>query len=276
MKIIFFGSGEFALPTLRALYQHYGQNLVQVVTQPDRPAGRSQLLQATPVKQLALQLKLPVTHTTEQLPEADLAVVVYYGVILTQSVLQHFPLGMLNIHPSLLPRWRGPSPIRSAILANDTLTGVTVMRLDAGMDTGPILKQQAIPLQLQDTNITLEQRLAERGAELLMETLPGYVAGHIQPIAQATEGVTLSKMVRKADGELHPTMTHQAMWNSYRAMQPWPGVFFKQDGKRYKITDARWENDRLYFDRIQPEGKQPMALADFKRGYPSVLFADII
>lgn len=240
MKVIFFGRGPVAQPSL-------------------------QLLQQQPWCEL-----VPVTAA------ADVGVVVDYGKKISDQVREQFPHGIINVHPSLLPRWRGPSPIKSALLHGDTITGVSIMQIDSGFDTGPILIQKNISIKPQETNIELEQRLALLGAELLVEILPKYVAGQIKPLPQSTQGVTISKLIQRQDGELTTQLTPAEMWNRYRAFQPWPGVFFLQDGKRYIITKAHWQAEQFVCDEIQPEGKRAMALADFKRGYSQISFADIV
>ncbi len=188
-RIVFMGSPEFALPALQRLAANY--NVVGVVTQPDRPAGRGRSLAIPPVKRFALEQGLPViqperlkeTDAMHQLQEwaPDVIVVAAFGQILRQPVLELPPYGCINIHASLLPRWRGAAPIHAAILNADPVTGVTIMRMDAGIDTGPILSQRAIPILLEDTGGSLGQRLADLGADLLIETLPGYLEGRITP-----------------------------------------------------------------------------------------------
>lgn len=248
IELIFFGRGPVSQPSLALLQQQSWCRLSKIIT----------------------------TNDFHNLPPAVIGVVVDFGFKLPDAVLQHFPLGIINVHPSLLPRWRGPSPIKTALLAGDTVTGVSIMRVDAGMDTGPLLGQVVVPLEPTETNLELEPRLAQRGAELLVELLPSYINGGLSPIAQSTEGVTLSKLIRREDGLITPELTPEELWNRYRAYQPWPGLFFIDQNKRYKITVAHFADGRFVVDQIQPEGKKPMALADFKRGYRQVLFADII
>ncbi|EKE01991.1 MAG: Methionyl-tRNA formyltransferase [uncultured bacterium] len=276
MKIVFFGSDGLALPALKKMTQQSWCEIVSVVTQPDRPAGRHQTLTPTPIKKLALTLPLPVFDNFAELPPADLGVVVYYGVKIPQAVIAHFAFGIINIHPSLLPRWRGPSPIKSAILRGDKTTGVSIMLIDAGLDTGPLLAQDSTIITNEESAIELEARLGELGAELLCQTLPKYCSGKIIAQPQTRTGVTVSKFISKKDGELLATYTPQEIWNHYRALQPWPGVYFIHNHKRYKITAAHWQNDTIQVDSIQPEGKKSISLSEFKRGYPTVSFAHII
>lgn len=248
MKVIFFGRGPVAQPAAELLPQQSWCTMVKTVSEPE----------------------------FSNLPMADVGVVIDFGHVIPQTVLDHFPYGIVNMHPSLLPRWRGPSPIKSALLHGDTVTGVSIMRIDVGLDTGPLLAQRSVPIRETDTNVELEERLAKIGAEVLIEVLPNYVAGRVKPVSQSTEGITVSRLFRRQDGELSTGLTQRELWNRYRAFQPWPGVFFVQHGKRYKITQAHWEHDRFVCEEIQPEGKRSMVLAEFKRGYPAVSFADIV
>ncbi|MBI4407426.1 MAG: hypothetical protein HY565_02920 [Candidatus Kerfeldbacteria bacterium] len=248
MRLIFFGRGNVAQPSLQLLQQQPWCSIVRVISSGD----------------------------FTDLPPADVGVVIDFGYKLPSTVLQHFPHGIINLHPSLLPRWRGPSPIKSALLHDDTMTGISLMLIDAGLDTGPILAQQTVVIGEAETNLELEPRLATIGAQLLIQTLPRYVSGQIKPVPQPDTGVTLSKLIQRADGELTTQLSARELWNRYRAFQPWPGVFFMAAGRRYKITGARWETDRFVCTTIQPEGKRPLSLAEFKRGYPTVSFANIL
>lgn len=248
MKVVFFGRGPVAQPSLALLQQQSWCTLVRVVDD----------------------------HQMTDLPPADVGVVIDFGHIIQQSVIDHFTCGIVNMHPSLLPRWRGPSPIKSALLHDDKETGVSLMLINTGIDTGPLLAQAVTPIHESETNNELEPRLATLGAELLVRMLPQYVAGVIKPTAQSSQGITMSKLIHRADGQLFDTLSPRAMWNRYRAFQPWPGVFFMHAGKRYKLTQAHWADNRLVCDAIQPEGKRSMTVTEFKRGYPAVSFADII
>lgn len=276
MKIVFFGSDGLALTVLQRLVEQSWCEVILVVTPPDKPAGRQRVLRSTAVKRLASELELPVYHDVQSLPPADVGVVVYYGAKIPQTVIDHFPYGIVNIHPSLLPRWRGPSPIKSAILHGDTITGVTIMLIDSGLDTGPILAQNKTRISAHESAIELEQRLGQFGAELLTSILPKYISGNVEPVAQPSVGAVMSKFITKSDGQLQPHDSEFEQWNRYRAMQPWPGVFFMHRGRRYKIIGAHWSVDHFVIDSIQPEGRKPLALSEFKRGYPQVSFAHII
>ncbi|MCW5878321.1 MAG: methionyl-tRNA formyltransferase [Anaerolineales bacterium] len=294
-RIVFMGSPDFARPSLQRLQADHA--VVGVVTQPDRPFGRGRQLAPPPVKELALQLGIPVIQP-ERLREPaamqqlqawapDVIVVAAFGQILRQAVLDLPPHGCINVHASLLPRWRGASPIQAAILHGDTQTGVTIMRMDAGLDTGPILSQRAIPIQPEDTAGTLSDKLAGLGAELLAETLPGYLAGGVLPQPQPQEGVTVVSLLNKADGELDPTQPAEALARRVRAFQPWPGAYLPWAGGALKVQRARvavgagtpgarlvhqrlpalgTADGLLLLEEVHPPGKKPMSGADFLRG----------
>jgi methionyl-tRNA formyltransferase len=238
------GTPEFALPTLEKLVARYP--VVGVVTQPDRPAGRGRRLMASPVKALAVAEGIPVfqpermrgnVEAVEQLRAwaPDVAVVVAYGQILPASVLEVPPFGVLNVHASLLPRWRGASPIQGALLAGDEVTGVTIIKLDEGMDTGPMLASRETPILPEDTAGDLEGRLAQMGAELLMDVLPGYLAGRIEPHPQPEKGVTLTRPLRASQARLDWCAPATQLHHQVRAFSPIPGAYTSWDGVRLKV-----------------------------------------
>jgi methionyl-tRNA formyltransferase len=247
-RAVFMGTPEFAVPTLRRLLQAY--QVVGVVTQPDRPAGRGRKLQPPPVKELALAQGLPVLQprSLRKDPaavqaiadlEPDVIVVAAYGLILPQSVLDIPPHGCLNIHASLLPKYRGPAPIPAAILAGDGETGVTIMLMDAGMDTGPIIAQRRTPIHPDDTTASLSARLAELGAELLLEVLPGWLSGELTPQPQDDAQATYCGLIRKEDGGIDWTQPAEFIARQVRAYNPWPGAFTFWRGQRLKVLRAR-------------------------------------
>jgi methionyl-tRNA formyltransferase len=209
--------------------------VVAVVTQPDRPKGRELKLQPSPVKQLALHAALPVLQPERARDEsflsalralhADLIAVAAYGQILPQSILNLPPFGCLNVHTSLLPRYRGAAPIQWAILNGDAETGVTIMKMDAGLDTGDILTQATTPIHPEDNSETLHARLARMGAELLLRTLPDYVAGKLLARPQPVEGASYAPKIKKQDGRIDWTQPARSLWNRVRALVPWPGAF---------------------------------------------------
>ncbi len=295
-RIVFMGSPEFAVPTLRALVAQYP--VVGVVTQPDRPAGRGRKLTPPPVKVVAQELGLPIMQPRRlKAPEAfeqlqawapDLIVVAAYGQILRPNVLQLPRYGCINVHASLLPRWRGASPIQHAILAGDQETGITIMIMDEGLDTGPILSQRAIPIAPDDTGATLSAKLAVLGAELLLETLPDYLSGALRPQPQPEDGVTYAPLLKKEDGRLDFTEPAEALARRVRAFDPWPGTFTEWQGAPLKVLRAEavdapspgpgrrlvWQGfpavgtgqGVLVLREVQPAGKRPMSGDAFLRG----------
>ncbi len=234
MRVVFMGTPEFALPSLRALVEG-GYNIVGVYTRPDRLAGRGRALTPPAVKTAALDYGLPVFQPPGlRRPEAaeelaslrpDVIVVCAFGVILRQPVLDIPAKGVLNVHPSLLPRHRGASPIAAAILAGDEQTGVTIMLMDPGMDTGPILSQRAISISPWDTSGSLGERLAEVGAELLPEVLPRWLADEIEPQPQDDSLASQCSLLRKEDGAIDWNLPAIDIWRQVRAFNPWPGAF---------------------------------------------------
>jgi methionyl-tRNA formyltransferase len=245
-RIVFMGSPDFAVPCLEALARDH--DVVGVVTQPDRPAGRGSRLSLPPVKVAAEALGLPLFQPrTLRTPEAlaqleawepDAIVVAAFGQILTAAVLNLPDHGCLNLHASLLPRWRGPAPVAAAIMAGDDVTGTTVMRMDEGVDTGPILAQREEPIAPDVTADALLERLAQSGAELLLETLPPYLAGDLRPRPQPATGITYSRMLKKEDGRLDWTRTAIDLDRQVRAVTRWPGAFTEWQQRRVKLLRA--------------------------------------
>jgi len=245
-QVVFMGTPKFAVPTLEALADAH--QVVGVVTQPDRPAGRGRRLAPSPVKQVALERGLPLSQPQSlrapeplaQLAawEPDVIIVAAFGQILRQDVLDLPPHGCLNVHASLLPRWRGAAPIAAAILAGDGVTGVTIMQTDAGLDTGPVLIQREEPIQPDDTRATLEKRLARLGAALLVETLPAYLTGDLLLRPQPEEGVTYARQLRKQDGLLDWSRPAVELDRQVRAFTPWPDAFTTWRRRRLKVLRA--------------------------------------
>ena len=242
-RIVFMGTPEFALPTLERLATHY--SLVGVVTQPDRPAGRGRRMVAPPVKEFALAEGIPVfqperlrrleavEHVRAWTP--DLIVVAAYGQILRPSILEIPRLGVLNVHASLLPRWRGASPVQAALLAGDAITGVTIMKLDEGLDTGPLIAKREVPILPGETAGELETRLAEIGGQLLLDVLPDYIAGLLRPQPQPQEGVTLAPRISIEAAGMDWTCSAVTLERHVRAFAPIPGAFTTWNGARLKI-----------------------------------------
>lgn len=247
MRLVFMGSPEFSLPTLRGLVDA-GYDIVGVYTRPDRPAGRGRTLTPPPVKVAAEQYGLPIfqppglrkPEAAEQLAtlRPEVIVVCAYGVILRQPVLDIPPKGVLNVHPSLLPRHRGASPITAAILAGDEETGVTVMLMDPGMDTGPILEQRRVALSPWDTAGSLGERLSQVAAELLLEVLPRWLADEIEPQPQDDALATAAPLLQKEDGAIDWSRPAVEIWRQVRAFHPWPGAFTTLSGERLLVREA--------------------------------------
>jgi methionyl-tRNA formyltransferase len=299
MKLVFCGTPRFAVPTLEKLVSS-GFEVRLVVTQPDKPRGRGLELAPSPVKSRALELGLPVVQPEKiksneefraQLaalrPEA--MVVVGYGRIIPPWMIELPPLGNINLHASLLPKHRGAAPIQWAIAMGETVTGVTTMRIDAGLDTGDILLQKEIPIAPGDTAETLAPRMAAVGADLMVETLRGLGAGTIQPRPQDHSRATLAPILKREDGLIDFQRTAAEITNRLRGFQPWPGAFTTFRGKQLQVWQAKpaaaalppgeikvegerllvgcRQNTALELLEVQPEGKKRMAARDFVHGY---------
>lgn len=229
------GTPELARTSLQALVHSPQFKLVAVVTQPDRPKGRDLKLQASPVKELALQADLPVLQPERARSDAfveelralqpELIAVAAYGQILPKAILELPRYGCLNVHTSLLPRYRGAAPIQWAILNGDAETGVTIMKMEVTLDTGDILTQATTPIRPEDDAQTLHDRLATMGAELLAQTIPDHAAGKITARPQPAEGVTYARKIEKQDGLIDWTQPARVVWNRVRGLVPWPGAF---------------------------------------------------
>ena len=235
------GTAELSHVSLQKLLEAPDFQVAAVVTQPDRPKGRDLKLQASPVKKLALRAGLSVLQPerarNEEFLEAlrglkpDLVAVAAYGQILPGSILDLPRFGCLNVHTSLLPKYRGAAPIQWAILNGDADTGVTIMKMDAGLDTGEILTQAKTPIQPEDDAETLHDRLARLGAELLVQTIPDYVAGKVAPRPQPSEGVSYAHKIKKEDGHVDWRQPAHLLWNRVRGLVPWPGAFTHLPGQ---------------------------------------------
>ncbi len=295
-NIVFMGSPDFALPILNALTDHY---LVSgVITQPDKPAGRGKVLTSPPVKELAISRGLPVIQPKRlREPEAmawlqsfrpDLIVVAAFGQILRADVLELPEFACINVHASLLPRWRGAAPIQATILNGDVEAGVTIMRMDVGVDTGPVLSQRSLLVKPGETAGELSGRLSYLGADLLIETLPGYISGSVLPKPQTESLATRAPMLKKEDGLLNFSNPADYLGRQVRAYNPWPGAFAYWRGETLKVLNAhplldvnaisgqRYVIDHfpafgslhglLVLDVVQSAGKKPMTGDVFLRG----------
>ncbi len=300
-RVVFFGTPLFSAPTLEKLFQGKDK-VVGVVTQPDREKGRGRKVVSSPVKDLALRhgvtlfqperVREETFHESLKALQPDLFVVVAYGKILPKSMLMIPGRGAVNVHASLLPRFRGASPISWSILCGEKNTGVTTMMLDEGMDTGTILLQKEIPIGEEDNAETLGERLSVLGAELLIETVESMKAGEIVPVAQDDSKATYAPPLKKEDGKIDWTKGAEEIARRIRAFYPWPGAFTTWEGGLVKILSGRaregtgqgrpgrvaWvggdfievETGKGFFriEEVQPEGKRRMRARDFLSGHP--------
>jgi methionyl-tRNA formyltransferase len=299
VRIVFLGTPEFAVATLERAFAA-GHEIAAVVTQPDRPKGRGRQLAAPPVKETALRLGLTV-HQPERVrtPETiellrglnpDAMVVVGYGKIIPQAIIDIPRYGIVNVHASLLPRYRGAAPVQWAIARGETVTGVTTMRIDAGLDTGDILMQRETAIGPEETAVELARRLAAMGADLLVETLAGLERGEIVPRPQDSAEATFAPVLKKEDGRIDWTLTAAEIANRIRGFTPWPGCFTHLRGKAIEISRARatagaagepgsvhpirgrlvvtcGEGTALEILEVQMEGRKRMDAAAFQNGY---------
>jgi len=294
--IIFFGSHNFAAQILHTLIDSDNFEIKLVITQPDRPVGRKKILESTPVKILAKNNSLPVIDpeslrkTKIELPDVEVGICAQYGLIIPQYVLDTPRRGIINVHTSLLPKYRGASPIQSALMNGEKITGVTIMLMNAGLDTGPILKQESIAIEANDTYLTLEKKLAAVGAQLLIPTTLEYLAGTIKPTAQNDAEMTTCRELTRDDGRIDwQSMNATQIFNLWRGLTPWPGVWTTWQGKRLKLLEIAptdhagvlagqvlIENDRIFVGTagesaielitIQLEGKNATSAHIFIRG----------
>ena len=266
MNLVFMGSPEFALPTLRVL-QEAGHGIRAVFTQPDQPAGRGGRLTAPPVKRAALALALPVhqpagIRTPEVFDllkslEPEMVVVVGYGKILPQHILDLPRRGCINLHASLLPRYRGAAPVQWAIIRGETVSGVTTMRMDAGLDTGDILLARETPIKPGEDAISLARRMAEMGASLMRETLEGVERGTLTPLPQNHALATLAPMLKKEDGRIDWSLPANDIANRVRGLVPWPGAFTTFRGSLLQLWRARPELATIPHSSLAPDTLQP-------------------
>ena len=301
MRIVFMGTPDFSVPVLEALVQE-GHEVVQVVTQPDKPKGRGKSVLMTPVKEKALALGLPVwqperirrPEAVEQLKELapDVIVVVAFGQILSRQVLDIPRLGCVNVHASLLPKYRGAAPIQWAILDGETCTGVTTMLMDEGIDTGNMLEKLEVPIAPDETGGSLHDKLSRAGAELIRSTLRRLEAGTLVPEPQTEEGTCYARMLTKTMGDIDWNMDAAAIERLIRGLNPWPSAYTHLDGRTLKIWKAQVRegnpegvcgqiletgrdsisvktgNGVLVLQEVQLEGKKRMDAGAFLRGFP--------
>lgn len=293
-KTVFFGTHEFAATILQGLLDSDIVSVEMVFTQPDRKTGRKQIMEESPVKKLAKKYNIPVEQPDSlknfQYPISNiqLAVVAQYGLIIPKKIIDSFPKGMINVHGSLLPKYRGASPIQMALVNGEKETGVTIMLMDEKMDHGPILSEQKIAIADDDTFATLSQKMATVGAELLLDTIPKYLNGEIKQREQAHEQATFTKLLNKDDGKIDFTKTAAEIYNLYRGFTSWPGIWCLRNGKRLKLLkirksektlpvgEAGAENKHIFIGcangsievlELQLEGKSIMSASSFLNGY---------
>ncbi len=308
-KIVFFGTPQLATPTLRALIDN---NLkpVLVITQPDKPVNRSSELIASPVKQLALDNSIEVLQPANKQElsdifnelEVDLGVLVAYGMIIPEAILSKPKHGILNLHPSLLPKYRGPSPIQTTLLNNDKLTGVSIIKLTSLMDAGPIVFQEKINIEDDDNAQSLSDKLFNLGAEMIVKILWRYLGGEIKPAIQDESAVSMTKLIDRDDGKVNWQKKATEIISQDKAFYPWPGIFSYLDNKRLKIVNLgllegdfspnlvpgelflgpnkglaiKCSQGAIQLTSVQLEGKKEMSGQDFLRGQTDLIGKKLI
>jgi methionyl-tRNA formyltransferase len=306
MRVVFMGSPAFSVPSLRAVQSSF--DLVGVVTQPDRPAGRGRRVQQSEVKRAAVERSIPVLQPVRlkdpealrqlQSWEPDVIVLAAFGQLVPPMILGLPGHGCVNVHPSLLPRWRGASPIQTAILQGEKETGVTIMKLDAGLDTGPIIAQRRVAIDPEITAGELDKQLAELGASLLVESLPDYLEGAAKPVPQDDDRATYAPAISKSAGQLDFTRPAADLVRQVRAFEPRPGSYLSWRDRRIIVRRAHRDaggrarpgevvvvdgqpavatpDGRLVLDIIQPAGKGLMPGSSFVRGAPDFIGVSLL
>jgi methionyl-tRNA formyltransferase len=280
VSIVFFGTPEFAVPTLTALINADFCDVKLVITQPDKPVGRhhSKLVPSA-VKKAAEEMDIQVDTRPPPCPlldtgggvSADLGVLVAYGEIIPKEVIGSFPLGILNLHPSLLPKYRGSSPIQAPILNQDNETGVTIMKLDDEMDHGPIVAQEIVKLDKTETAGELHDKLAQIGADLFIKILPNYIAGKIEPKEQDHSKASYTEKLTKEGGKIDWSETAHSSEPFIRAMNPWPGAWTTYKDKKLIIWSVSKDGTPI---EVQLEGKKRMPYSEFLKGHPNFNVSD--
>jgi methionyl-tRNA formyltransferase len=267
LNFAFFGGEPLAVPVLEKLYEG-GLVPGLIVSNPDKPRGRNLEMASPPTALWAKEHQIPLIQPEKLRGEEikknfDLFVVVSYGKIIRKEILQIPVFGAINIHPSLLPSYRGPSPIVAAILNGDTETGVTVIKIDEEMDHGPILAQEKITISPDESVQDLEKSLAELGGKLLVKVIPAFIGGIIKITEQDHSRATYVKKIVKSDGEIDLNDNPIKNWRKFRAYASWPRTFFFRNGKRVIITDAALQNGQFVIKKVLPEGKKEIAWDKF-------------
>lgn len=290
MKIVFFGTPDYVLPVLTLVHKKFvtgpGKSpIIAVVTQSPKPFGRKKIPMYSAVDKWAHEHKIPIHYASRELSidgvKADLGILASYGEIIPPEVIKLFPKGILVIHPSLLPKYRGSSPTSSAIVNGDHQTGVTIFKMDAKVDHGPIISQFKEDILPTDTGGSLRDRLFEKSAQVLVKLIEPYIKGKITPRTQDDSLATFTKILTKQDGYIELTKAKPTEAERFiRAMQPWPGAWTQikipgDDIKilRLKILKAHLEADKLQLDEVQPEAKGPVSWKQFMEAHPNAVFA---
>jgi len=305
MKIVFFGTPYYSANILKLLYKRYNRNggIIGVVTQPPKPVGRKQFLEYSPVDNFAHKRKIPIFRNLTDIPKADLGILAAYGNIVPKKVLGKFKYGILNIHPSLLPKYRGASPVQAAIAAGERFSGVSVIKMDEKLDHGPIVSSFKEEIKPDDTQGSLTERLFERSGEFILRLIPSYISGKINLKVQDESSASFTTPIKREHGFILPEFIKNALegkessrdWEiaflkNYtqkanpitierfiRATNPWPTAYSEislpgKIKKRLKIFSARLENKKLILERVQLEGKNTVSYKQFIEGYPEARF----
>lgn len=282
LKIIFFGTPDYVLPILTAVHKKFvtgpGKSPISaVVTQRPRPVGREQVITYSPIDKWAHERKIPIHYSSRELSidgvDADLGILSSYGEIIPPEVIKLFPKGILVIHPSLLPKYRGASPVQATILNGDTITGVTIFKMDEKVDHGPIIAQFKEDVLPEDSGESLRTRLFEKSADVLVELIEPYIKNKITPKVQDEGEATYTKIVKKENGFVDLKKDEpEKIERMLRAYAPWPGVWTLVDDKRLKILKAHLEEGKLVLDEVQLEGKLPVSWKQFTEAYPDYKF----
>lgn len=284
-RTLFIGNGTLGLATLEKMADDPQFNILGVVTSPDQKSGRKGELESPPIAALAESLKQKVykiknindVKTIEAIKKLNPEIIVLadFGQILSKEIISIPKYGVLNIHPSLLPKYRGPSPVVSAILNGDKRTGVTIIKLNEVIDGGDILSQIEVKIKPRETAVALKNRLAELGSELLVETVPYYLAGEIQPVVQKDEAKTITVQFTKVDGKLSGNESPEVIDRKVRAFNPWPGVYTEVANQKVFITKAHLDKEKkLVVDLVKPEGKREMTYKEYLAGHDRLTFVD--
>jgi len=297
IPIIFFGTHDFATTILQGLVNSPLFDIKLVITQPDRPAGRKKELVSPPTKIIAEKYQIPVQQPKSlqssvfSLQSCGLAIVAQYGLLIPQNILNIPQHGTLNVHTSLLPKYRGASPIQSALINGEEKTGVTIIKMDEGLDSGPILLQKKINILPNETYLKLDKRLANVGLELLLEATPKYISGELQPTPQDDSQATICKKLTREDGKINWNKTTREIYNLYRGLTPWPGIWTTWQDKRLKLLKIKPAKTNIATGKVniqdgilrigtkdasietlelQPEGKPEMDVKTFLNGYKHI------